>query len=411
MSSFNCQSYEINNNSYINDDILISKLNNEICQKERNKKDFFLLQSKYRNLLNEFQILSDAKHQLEKEFNLKIGNNSQLDIKNENEKLSKELKEKISMNNKLYNENNTLFTNLETTIVENKKLKEKLFKQGNNLSKLNSEKDEMEKQITELNKIKEDNTKNIENLNNKINNLTQTSNNQNKLLNETNIQNNEVVKQLKLQEYNNNNLKDKLKIREDALMKAQEQLNNLNERINKLKSDYDILNHQYKKNRLRHAKIHDKIDKEKARQIIVNENNKKLEGIVNDTDEEIKNIENENKSFETDLEELGKYNIFLGKHYEAYKRQILILTEQNDKLSKELERILDRDEELLMNLRRNEKLKCVVAQNKHFLQNELTNLKVLYNIENLENQNKEMNSQNNLIESQGYNNNNNIDTS
>ena len=44
MSSFNCQSYEINNNSYIDDDILISKLNNEICQKERNKKDFFLFQ-------------------------------------------------------------------------------------------------------------------------------------------------------------------------------------------------------------------------------------------------------------------------------------------------------------------------------------------------------------------------------
>ena len=149
MSTFNCYSYEINNYSNIDDDILIQKLNDEICQKERNKKDFFLLQSKYRNLLNEFQILSDAKHQLEKEFDLKKGNNLQLDLKNENEKLSKEIKEKISLNNKLYNENDTLFTDLETKTVENKKLKEKLFEQGNILSKLNSENIELENQITE----------------------------------------------------------------------------------------------------------------------------------------------------------------------------------------------------------------------------------------------------------------------
>lgn len=411
MSSFNCQSYEINNNSNIDDDILISKLNNEICQKERNKKDFFLLQSKYRNLLNEFKILSDAKHQLDKDFNLKIGYNEQFNLKNENEKLSKELKEKKSINNKLYNDNNNLFTDLESKTVENKRLKEKLFNQRNILSKLNNEKDKIDKQILELNQIKHENTTNIENLNNKINNLTQTSNNQNKLLNETNIQNDEVLNNLKLQQYNNNNLNEQLKIREETIMKVQEQLDNVNEKINKINNDYDILNAQYKKNRARHAKIHDKIDKEKERQILINQNNIKLEGIINDTDNEIENLEKENKSYEIDLEELGKYNIFLGKEYEAYKKQILILTEQNDKLSKELERVLDRDEELLMNLRRNEKLKYVVEQNKHFLNNELTNLKVLYNIENLENQNKEMNSQNNLIESQGYNNNNNNDTS
>ena len=161
-------------------------------------------------------------------------------------------------------------------------------------------------------------------------------------------------------------------------MKVQEQLDNVNEKINKINNDYDILNAQYKKNRARHAKIHDKIDKEKERQILINQNNIKLEGIINDTDNEIENLEKENKSYEIDLEELGKYNIFLGKEYEAYKKQILILTEQNDKLSKELGRVLDRDEELLMNLRRNEKLKYVVEQNKHFLNNELTNLKVLY---------------------------------
>ena len=389
MSTFNCYSYEINNYSNIDDDILIQKLNDEICQKERNKKDFFLLQSKYRNLLNEFKILSDAKHQLDKDFNLKLGYNEQFNLKNENEKLSKELKEKKSINNKLYNDNNNLFTDLESKTVENK----------------------IDKQILELNQIKQENTTNIENLNNKINNLTQTSNNQNKLLNETNIQNDEVLNNLKLQQYNNNNLNEQLKIREETIMKVQEQLDNVNEKINKINNDYDILNAQYKKNRARHAKIHDKIDKEKERQILINQNNIKLEGIINDTDNEIENLEKENKSYEIDLEELGKYNIFLGKEYEAYKKQILILTEQNDKLSKELERVLDRDEELLMNLRRNEKLKYVVEQNKHFLNNELTNLKVLYNIENLENQNKEMNSQNNLIESQGYNNNNNNDTS
>ena len=123
------QTYEINNNSNPDQDRIISQLKAEIFEKEQNQKDFCQLQSKYRNLQNELQLLSEAKLHLEYELRSKTdsGNKAISDLKNQNENLLNELNEKIAMNKKLYNDNNNLFTDLESKTVENKRLKEKLF--------------------------------------------------------------------------------------------------------------------------------------------------------------------------------------------------------------------------------------------------------------------------------------------
>jgi chromosome segregation ATPase len=60
---------------------------------------------------------------------------------------------------------------------------------------------------------------------------------------------------------------------------------------------------------------------------------------------------------------------------EKYKKHILILTEQNDKLANELEEVLDRDMKLRMQLNRTERLEMVIDQNRNILENSLDNLK------------------------------------
>ena len=54
-------------NSNPEKDLLISQLKAEIFEKEQNERNFALLQSKFRNLQNDFQLLSEAKLHLEYE--------------------------------------------------------------------------------------------------------------------------------------------------------------------------------------------------------------------------------------------------------------------------------------------------------------------------------------------------------
>ena len=395
MNEYNSESDEKNNN--LNQDEIICNLKSQIFEKVQNKKNFLLLQSKFRNLQKELQSLIQAKHRLENEIQSKSdsGNKSLSSLKEKNDNLLNELKDQKENIQKLNDENKNLFNNLENKKIEFKGLKEHLHEQEGTLSKLNDEKSKLEKEIMELNKVNETDINDIQNLNNQINNLNKKSNEQNIIFNQKNFQNQEILKNLKTQEFDNNNLFGKLKVKENALMKAQQQLENANKYLNKLQNDYNVLNTEYQKQRSKHIDVHNRIDRENLLISEIGGNNKKLEDIVNERKEIIDKLEKENKIFKTDLDKLVKEKIFLGHKVEGYKRHILILTEQNDKLSKELENIPDRDMNILMELRRNEKIKCVEEQNGHIIGNSFDNLKIFYN------QNMDViNSNNNINELQ-----------
>ena len=402
------QTYEINNNSNPDQDRLISQLKAEIFEKEQNQKDFCQLQSKYRNLQNELQLLSEAKLHLEYELRSKTdsGNKSISDLKNQNENLLNDLNEKIAMNKKLYNDNNNLYRNLESKTAENQGLKDQVCEQENILSKLNEDKSNIERQIMQLNQTRQMHNNNIQNLNDQIENLSQQVNDQNKLLNEKNLQNQEILKNLEAQRFDNNNLLGKLKSREDALYKAQEQLELANRQLDKLECDYNILNDEYNKNKSDTVNLNNALAKENSIRTQVEENNQKLEQMINERNEDIKKLQNENDSIQMTLEKLNNDKIKLGNELEGYKRHILVLTEQNEKLAKELECVLDRDMRLLQNLRRNEKLRCVVEQNAQIIENSLNNLKAFLNQSGNVGKylnNSEMANQSTLMGTKGYN--------
>ena len=368
--------YEMYNNNCPEQDAIISQLKAEIFEKEQNEKDFNLLQSKFRNLQNELQILSECKLHLEYELRTQTdcGNKNISDLKIQNENLLNELNEKIALNKKLYNDNNNLFRALESKTAENQDLKTQVCEQENILARLCDEKNNKERQLLNLNQTKAGHLNNIQNLNDQIEALSQQANDQDRLLKSKHNQNEEVKKALDAQNFENNNLLGKLKNKEENLYSSQQQLDIANETLGRLENDFNQLNNEYNNNKNNIANLNNGINQESTKREQIEMNNEKLENMINERNENIKKISNENDTMKMTLEKLCNDKDRICNELEMYKRHILVVMEQNDKLAKELECVLDRDMKLNLALRRNEKLKMVCAQNKQIVENSLDNL-------------------------------------
>jgi chromosome segregation ATPase len=364
------------NNNCPEKDALISQLKAEIFEKEQNEKDFNLLQSKFRNLQNELQILSECKLHLEYELRTQTdcGNKNVSDLKIQNENLLNELNEKIALNKKLYNDNNNLFRALESKTAENQDLNAQVCDQENILARLCEDKNNKERELLNLNQTKAGHLNNIQNLNDQIEALSQQANEQSNLLKNKHNQNEEVKKALDATNFENENLLGKLKNKEENLYSSQQQLDIANETLGKLENDFNQLNNEYNNNKNNIANLNNGINQENTIREQIEMNNNKLESMINERNENIKKISNENDTMKMTLEKLCNDKDRICNELEMYKRHILVVMEQNDKLAKELECVLDRDMKLGLALRRSEKLKMVCAQNKQIIENSLDNL-------------------------------------
>ena len=120
-----------------NIDCEISNLECQVNQKLQNEKDYCSLESKFRQLQNDIQLLSEEKLRLEYQLR-KSGNDSNKlmsDLQCENNNLKKELKDKELLNDKLYSDNNNLFHLLESKTKDNQNLRDQICKQEDILQK------------------------------------------------------------------------------------------------------------------------------------------------------------------------------------------------------------------------------------------------------------------------------------
>ena len=120
----------------------IANIEKNIIGKNQDIKDYNTLESKFRQIQNEIQLLSEEKLNVEYEL-LQTGNEKNKLISNlkiENEKLEREINEKEILNDKLYKDNNNLFRVLEGKTKENQNLKVKVNIQQDLIRKLNQDK-------------------------------------------------------------------------------------------------------------------------------------------------------------------------------------------------------------------------------------------------------------------------------
>src|SRR5690606_20969696 len=87
-------------------DLLISQLKSQVFEYEQNEKNFNNLQSKYRALQNEFDLVSEEKLRLEYELKQRteLLNKQIAELRNEKENLQNNLNDKLALNKKLFND-------------------------------------------------------------------------------------------------------------------------------------------------------------------------------------------------------------------------------------------------------------------------------------------------------------------
>ena len=368
-------------------DCIITNLKNELFEKMQNSRDCCSLEAKILKLQNDIKALKEEKQILECKImqSGKEGDKMIYELRNTNENLKNQLNEKNILNKKLYGENNNLFQQLEGKTCDNQNLQDQMCHQENILSRLNSDKMNLKNTINNLNQVRDKHIKDIQDLSTEINILNKSSNDLDCTLKSKQSQNLQIINEFNSMKCVNTKLFNDLKEKECCLAKKQEELCLLNNDITRLQKELDNLNCLNQRTKDDVACTNNSLLKEISLKNNLNNENSKLNCLIGDRNSKIEKITNDNDILKCSNTGNNTNNIFLNKKVEAYKKHILILTSQNEKLSAELESIICRDSQLLDTLGRDTYLRAVQYENKNVIDSSLNHLNGFTQIKKKEN--------------------------
>ena len=360
----------------------ISQLKSQLVQLEEDDKAYNDLLQKYRQLQNEYQLINEAKLHLEYELRQKNETTNKIlnDLKAQNMDLTNELNEKENIYKKLYADNTNLFRNLEERKKENENFCKVVEENENMINHITQDKAQCEHDAMLLNETSKKNENDIQNLCNQLENLKLKSRTQNDELTKKNLEMNNNQKCLNEVKNDNANLNNQINLKISSLDTIQKQLTIANQSIVDMQNELNNLekSHSLGLNQLENIKINFKNEHEKRVQ--AENDNVRLEGILKDKEDNMNKLSSINGQLKADRDKLVVTKNKLLDDLDKYKNHIMILTEQTEKLTDELQRIIDEDSELYnLNNAQIQRLQKVIYENKKMLSDEIAALNALEN--------------------------------
>ena len=378
-----CQEYTSSNNcDPCAKSLKISQLKSQLVQLEEDDKAYNDLLQKYRQLQNEYQLINEAKLHLEYELRQKNETTNKIlnDLKAQNMDLTNELNEKENIYKKLYADNTNLFRNLEERKKENENFCKVVEENENMINHITQDKAQCERDAMLLNETSKKNENDIQNLCNQLENLKLKSRTQNDELTKKNLEMNNNQKCLNEVKNDNANLNNQINLKISSLDTIQKQLTIANQSIVDMQNELNNLekSHSLGLNQLENIKINFKNEHEKRVQ--AENDNVRLEGILKDKEDNMNKLSGINGQLKADRDKLVVTKNKLLDDLDKYKNHIMILTEQTEKLTDELQRIIDEDSELYnLNNAQIQRLQKVIYENKKMLSDEIAALNALEN--------------------------------
>ena len=378
-----CQEYTSSNNcDPCAKSLKISQLKSQLVQLEEDDKAYNDLLQKYRQLQNEYQLINEAKLHLEYELRQKNETTNKIlnDLKAQNMDLTNELNEKENIYKKLYADNTNLFRNLEERKKENENFCKVVEENENMINHITQDKAQCQHDAVILNETSKKNENDIQNLCNQLENLKLKSRTQNDELTKKNLEMNNNQKCLNEVKNDNANLNNQINLKISSLDTIQKQLTIANQSIVDMQNELNNLekSHSLGLNQLENIKINFKNEHEKRVQ--AENDNVRLEGILKDKEDNMNKLSSINGQLKADRDKLVVTKNKLLDDLDKYKNHIMILTEQTEKLTDELQRIIDEDSELYnLNNAQIQRLQKVIYENKKMLSDEIAALNALEN--------------------------------
>ena len=378
-----CVSYEVNKcPDYTSKSMKISQLKSQIAQLEENDKAYNSLFQKYSQLQNEYQLLNDSKIHLEYEFKQKNETMNKIlnDLKCQNIDLTNELKEKNTINQKLTADNCNLLQNLQDRKKENENFFKAVSENENMINHITQDKLQFEHDAMILNDASKRNEDNIKNLCQQLDCLKIKNQSQNNELNAKNSEINDNQKSLNDVQCDNANLNNQINLKNSALNNIQNQLTLANKTIADLTCEINAKRDEYEKGKLKLQSLQVSNRTEQENRTNASSDNIKLEGILKDREETLNKLNLLNESLRCDRNRLCGDKSQLLNDVEKYKSHVIILTDQTDKLTNELQKIIDEDTGLYnLNNAQIQRLQKIIYENKKLLSDEIIALKELEN--------------------------------
>ena len=169
------------------------------------------------------------------------------------------------------------------------------------------------------------------------------------------------------EKYQNQNLVQKLSEIENVLESSTKQLEMANKTIAEIENDYNQLNNSNNKTKNDFQNIKSNYEKERTIRTEAEKNNQKLDNILRERNEALSKLALVNDSLKMNMDQVGNSRSKLLSDVDRYKNYIITLTEQTQKLSEELERIVEEDEKMYMQVDQIERLGAFVHENKEML--------------------------------------------
>ena len=375
--------YEINscNNigkkmDFCEKDALISKLKTYIFELESNEKDYEALKEKYRQLQNEFALLSEAKLRLEYELKQKdeCYKSKICDLSAELENLRQCLTEKNSVNKKLFSDNDVLSRQLDMKNSEVANLNCRLNEMSNQLDKVCNEKCNLEKMVDNLNNLKDSNSLQISKLTNDNTKLAQICQDQDRDLKCAEQERLKLNQQIDDLNCTVQNLQCKLHDHCEQIQCLQQQLDRANADNAALHGSACDLERQCAALKDENENLKCNLNREQALRQEEQKKGLNLGCLLNDRENELARLKKDFDTVKTLHMRVNEEKADSDLENQKLREHIMILTNQNEKLANELRCILEEDFGLINVLKRTDRVSNLLNSNKACLEDSLNAL-------------------------------------
>ena len=326
-------------------DSTISNLKSRLFDLEQQEKDHNALKAKLSQLRSQFQLLTSTKNKLEQELKQKDDTYNQriCNLRSENENLQLGYNEKLSLNKKLFTENDLLEKEIEDRDNELNELRNKLNELNNNFNQSLADKGDMENQVAKLKAIKAAQLNDINKLTKENKNLSQIVADQDKKLQKAQEDIAAMENQSQENDINIQNLNIKLRSLMDDIANTQTALNKNNLDNRNLDDKLNDLNNQCENLKCENADLNNNILKEKSLVADKQRQNDNLNAIITEHEMQLNDLSDKyntlNAMYSQATNDSKNSQIENGK----LKEHIMLLTQQNQKLLGELENVKDQD--------------------------------------------------------------------
>ena len=357
-------------------DMLISQLKAHIFELEQHEKDYDSLNQHYKQLQNDYSLLNEAKIRLEYELKQKDDNfnKTMCDLRGENENLQLGLNEKLSVNKKLYSENDIIGKQIGLKNSEISDLNVRLNDVSRLLNRSHEDRQGLQNMIQNLNGVKLEQNNQIVNLIDDNKKLTQICQQQDQSIKCGDCEKMKLLRSLDENNFNIKNLNERAKIYENDINNVQNQLKNCNNLNNKLQNIINDYEKELDLCKNENCNLKNQLLNEKNTRADLCKKNNQLINILNDRERELNQLNCDFNNMQTIVRNSTNDQNSFKNENDKLKNHVFALTEQNQKLIDEMDRVIIEDSKVKKLMDRKQRIGNILQNNKTKINNSLNSL-------------------------------------